>query len=305
MRRIRFTAGVASAAIAICALTACQPAAQAGTTPGPGTGTGTGNGTGTAATTTATADPITGPSASINTGAGSESGWSYAVTSLTNTSSPNNTLTIQYPVVAYSSATAADTVLASAENAKFKNVDESFVNLFNTEFSNPTPVTVDGTLVPSKLQVTDHANRIGRLLSVRYDAFFDRSGSASGYSEEQALTVRTDTGATLGVTDLLTPAAFTEPGRAQLAALIAPTFAGDFIFGSQTAASAVGNALATIGVLTNGMNDPVISVTPAGLEFTFQQGALTPMSNGTPSAVIPFSKLGGLINPTALALVNA
>jgi hypothetical protein len=287
MRRIRVTIGVVSAAIAFCALTACQSAAKAGTAPG-----------------SSAPDPATATAASVGDGAGSGLGWSYTVTSATDTSSPDNTLSVQYPVITFTPATTAGAVLEATENAKFKNVDEMFVNLFRAQFSAPVPVAVNGAVVPSKLQVTAHANRAGRLLSVRYDAFFDRSGSASGFAEEQDLTIRTDTGASLGAADLLTPAALNGAGRTRLAALIAPAFGTDFIFGGESATSAVSGALATIGVLTNGMNDPVVAVTPTGLEFTFQQGALTPMSNGTPSAVIPFGELSGLVNPAVLALVD-
>jgi len=285
MRRNRVIAGLAVAAITGCALTACQSAPVAGAAPGAGSTAG------------AAAEPTT--------GAGTGVAWSYTMSSLTDNSSPDNILSIQYPVVAYASATPGDAALATAMNTKFKNVDESFVNLFRTQFSSPLPVTVNGKIVPSQLQVTAYANRVGRLLSVRYDAFFDRSGSASGFAEEQVLTVRTDTGAVLGAADLLTPAALSGPGRTALAALIAPSLSTDFIFGGQSAASAVSGALATIAILTNGMTDPVIAVTPVGLEFTFQQGALTPMSNGTPSAVIPFAKLAGLINPDVAKLAGA
>lgn len=302
MRRTRVTAGVTSAAIATFALfttftlTACQSAA-----------------TTTAAGPSASASPVdssgtglgTGPSADASFGAGTGKSWNYAVTSLTNTTSPAATLGVQYPVVSFTTLTPADTVLATAVNTKFKNVDESFVSLFRAQFLNPNPVTAKGALVPSKLQVTAHANRIGDVLSVRYDAFFDRSGGATGLSEEQVLSVRMDTGATLGPTDLLAPAAFSGTGQTQLAALIAPSLGSDFIFGGQSAESAVHNALATMSMLTNGMSDPVVSITPAGLEFTFQQGAITPMSNGTPVAVVPFAKLGGLINPTLKAQIGA
>jgi hypothetical protein len=224
--------------------------------------------------------------------------------SLTNNSSPNETIGLQYPVVAYSKATTADSALAKTINTKLKSVDEAFVTLFHSQYLSPAPVTVDGKLVPSQLKVTAHANRIGELLSVRYDAFFDYSGAATGYSEEQTQTFRMDTGAAMGPSDLLAPTALSGSGQADLAALIAPSLGSDFIFSNQTAAGAVRSALASIHTETNGMSDPVIAVTPAGLEFTFQQGSITPMSNGTPSTVVPFDKLSGLVSPDLAALAG-
>ena len=302
MRRTRVTAGVTSAAIATFALfttfalTACQSAA---------TTAAAGPSTSASPIASAGTGPGSSPSAEASFGAGTGKSWNYTITSLTNTTSPDATLSVQYPVVTFTTLTPADTVLAATVNTKFKNVDEAFVSLFRTQFLNPNPVTAKGAIVPSKLQVTAYANRIGDVLSVRYDAFFDRSGGATGLSEEQVLSVRMDTGATLGPTDLLAPAAFSGAGQTQLAALIAPSLGSDFIFGGQSAQSAVHNALATLSMLTNGMSDPVISITPAGLEFTFQQGAITPMSNGTPVIVVPFAKLGSLVNPTLKTLVGA
>ena len=287
MRRSRVTVGAACAAVALCALAACQSAAEAGGAPGPNASSGGG----------AAAKP--------GSGAGTGMAWSYTVSSLTNNTSPDNSLSVQYPVVAYAKSTPGDAALATAMNTKLKNVDEALVSLFRSQFSAPVPVTVDGKIVPSQLQVIAHANRVGELLSVRYDAFFDRSGSASGFSEEQVLTLRADTGAVLGPADLLTPDALGGSGQSRLAALIAPSLSGDYIFGNQSAASAVNGALSTIGLPVDGMTDPVVTVTPAGLEFTFQQGALTPMSSGTPSAVVPFGQLSGLINPDALTLADS
>ena len=282
MRYIRAIVGAAFAAAAVTALAACQSAA--GST-----------------ASSPTASPIGTDQA---TGAGAGTAWTYTMASPTDDESPRDTLAVEYPVVAYAKATTASTALAASVNTKLKNVDEAFVSQFRSQFINPVPVTVDGKVVPSKLMVTAQANQSGELLSVRYDAFLDRSGSAGGYTEEQALTVRMDTGATLGPSDLLTADALTASGRTTLAGLIAPALGGDFIFGGQSAAGAVAGALATMGTPVNGLTDPVVSVTRTGLEFTFQQGAITPMSDGTPSATIPFGKLTGLINPRVTALLG-
>ena len=42
----------------------------------------------------------------------------------------------------------------------------------------------------------------------------------------------------------------------------------------------------------------------SGLDFTFQQGAITPMSNGTPTTTVPFAKLGSLLNPEVTTLAG-
>lgn len=279
MQRIRAIAGTAGAGFAVLALTACQSAA------GPAAPTGTGR-----------AEPAG--------GAGTGIGWSFTMASPTHDESPRDTLAVQYPVVTYAKATPADTALAASVNTKLKNVDEAFVTRFRSQFVNPTPVTVGGKTIPSQLQVTAFASQVGELLSVRYDAFLDRSGSAGGYSEEQDLTIRMDTGAVLGTSDLLTPGALKGSGLTALAALIAPGLGGDYIFGGQSAADAVGGALGTIDTPVDGLTDPVVGVTPNGLDFTFQQGAITPMSNGTPNATVPFDKLGGLVAPEVTTLAN-
>ena len=279
MRQINAIVGTAGAAMAALALTACQSAAGS-TAPGGGGDSGP------------------------TEGAGSGVAWSFTMASPTKDESPKDTLAVQYPVVSYAKATPADTALAATINTRLKDVDEAFVTQFRGQFVNPVPVTVDGKPVPSQLQVTAFASQVGELLSVRYDAFLDRSGSAGGYSEEQDLTIRMDTGATLGPADLLAPGALTGSGRADLAGLIAPGLSGDYIFGGQSAADAIGGALETIGTPVDGLTDPVVSVTPNGLDFTFQQGAITPMSSGTPTTTVPFDKLGRLLNPEVTALAN-
>lgn len=279
MRHTRAIVSAASLAGAVLALTACQSAASS-----------TSDGTGGNAVAT--------------TGPGTAVAWTYTMASPTHDESPKDTLAVQYPVVSYTKATPEDTKLAASVNLRLKNVDEAIVTQFRSQFINPVPVTVNGKPVPSQLQITAHASQVGELLSVRYDAFLDRSGSASGYSEEQALTIRMDTGATLMPSDVLSSQAMTTPGQTALAALIAPALNGDYIFGGQSATTAVGSALATMNTPVDGLTDPVVTVTPAGLDFTFQQGAITPMSNGTPESVVPFDKLSGLINPDVTALIG-
>ncbi|HEV2639611.1 MAG TPA: hypothetical protein VGX23_31045 [Actinocrinis sp.] len=278
MRQFQAIVGGAGAAFAFLALAACQAAA------GSGTPAASGN-----------AEPVDGPGTGI--------AWSFTMASPTHDESPRDTLAVQYPVVSYARPTPGDASLTTTVNTKLKNVDEAFVTQFRSQFLNPTPVTVDGRAIPSQLQVTASASQVGELLSVRYDAFLDRSGSAGGFSEEQDLTIRMDTGATLGPADLLSPGALQSPGA--LAALIAPQLGGDYIFGGGSAADAVSGALSTIAVPVDGLTDPVVGVLPSGLDFTFQQGALTPMSNGTPNAVVPFGKLDGLVNPDIVTLAEA
>jgi len=280
MRQFNAIAGAAGAAVAALALAGCQ-SGSGSSGPGP-------NGAAT--------DPTVGPGTGV--------AWTFTMASPTKDESPKDTLAVQYPIVSYATVTSADTALSTSVNTKLKNVDESFVSQFRAQFVNPVPVTADGKAVPSQLKVTAFASQVGELLSVRYDAFLDRSGSAGGFSEEQDLTIRMDTGATLGPTQLLTPGALAGPGRSTLAGLIAPGLGGDDIFGGQSASTAVAGALASIGTPMNGLTDPVVSVTPNGLDFTFQQGAITPMSNGTPNTTVPFDKLGGLLNPEVTVLAN-
>lgn len=280
MRQFNAIAGTAGAMVAALAVAGCQA----------------GSGPAAPSPTARPADPAA--------GAGTGVAWTFTMASPSKDESPTDTLAVQYPVVSYATVSSADTALSTTVNTRLKNVDEAFVSQFRAQFVNPTPVTVDGQAVPSQLKVTAFASQVGELLSVRYDAFLDRSGSAGGFSEEKDLTIRMDTGATLGPADLLTPAALADPGRTRLAGLIAPGLGEDDIFGGLSAADAVSGALATMGTPVNGLTDPVVSVTPDGLDFTFQQGAITPMSNGTPSTTVPFGKLGGLLNPEVTVLAN-
>jgi hypothetical protein len=155
---------------------------------------------------------------------------------------------------------------------------------------------------PAFWQITAWAYQVGRLVSVQYLGFQHFSGGADESYTLQTVTVRTDTGALLQNSDILTPAAT----GADLNTLINDLQAQPGI--SECDESSGWQGLTSLRAAMQPAagrkaGDNLMNVTSAGLQFSFSDDAIS----GTacrPVAVLPWSELSGLVNPEIQQLSN-
>ena len=143
--------------------------------------------------------------------------------------------------------------------------------------------------------------RVGHLLSVKYFTETHFSGAADVSYALQAVTFRTDTGAVLGPSAILTTAALTTTGRKQLAVDLQaqPSISSCDQQPGWLGESGISPALATLA--TSRQPDVIINMTPGGVQFSFGDDVLS----GTacqPAGTLPLTELPGLINPAIINL---
>ena len=205
------------------------------------------------------------------------------------------TATARYPIVVGLPSAAQRRV-----NAALRLPASRAVASFAKQAS-PCPTQVIPAANCGYVAVRDQVYRAGHLLSVKYIAETHFSGAADVSYTLQAVTVRTDTGAILGPSAILTAAALTTAGRDKLAAGLQaqpgisrcdqqPGWPGE---------KNIPPALATITI----SREPtvIINVTQSGVQFSFGDDVLS----GTacqPIAAIPFTQLSGLITPAVISL---
>lgn len=208
----------------------------------------------------------------------------------------------QYPVV-YGLPNAS---LQKTINDELSVPAEKYVSDFTTSQAlNAKYASTFAETAPSVLTVDFSAYQTGKLISVKYTSFTQLSGgSGAGYGLE-SLTIVLATGRALtDVQDFLTPSALSTAGLTTLAddlqaqRGISECDGGDGGFGGSELVLQVLEQMVSPGGVA------VLNLTAAGIEFSFQEGAMSGRAC-QPVGTLPLSALSGLVSPSLLSLAAA
>ena len=235
--------------------------------------------------------PPSGPQAATAGSAISTSAQAWAITTSPKPLSPLSaagvTLTAQYPLLA-----------AGASGARQASVDALLQQPLREEFadleSHAKASLLTGNLGDSATEKTT-AHQAGALESVVYD-FGETDTDFVSQVAAISLVLRTDTGAVLPQSQILTPQAQSGVGAARLNALVNSLLPAST--SAQTSVAAVGCRQPFDGADVS----PAIAVTATGLTFYVSTNVYT--CDGDTPVAVPFDRLDGLVNPLVEQLAS-
>lgn len=210
--------------------------------------------------------------------------------SMTPTKPVSYTVRAQYPVVTGLSDLARQRQINADLRAPVSREISSFSTLTKS-----APAGVGGAF----LNIGATVYQVKNVLSVKYLGESHNAGAGDVSYTLNAVTIQMSTGAPLGLSDMLTPAALTAAGRNRLAADLQAQHGireCDTLPG-WTGEKAIVPALARI----RAPGYVVLNVTPGGLAFSFGDDAISP-TVCRPVGVMPAAELSGLITPSIAAL---
>lgn len=144
--------------------------------------------------------------------------------------------------------------------------------------SGETPSTLSGNYTTA----LDSAN----LLSLRFSLVANVVGTAAAVSKAGSINLVVSSGTKIELKDIFTDASAALPVLASQA--------------HAALASQLGSDLKWSGGATSmSFFDPAWAITPTGLEFTWAQGEIASSAAGKPSAVLPWSSIKSIINPSS------
>lgn len=217
--------------------------------------------------------------------------WSITTSSkpLSPLSAAQVTLTAQYPLLASSGASGTDQ--ANVNTLLQRPLHEEFADLESNEKANLTIGDEGGDSATEKTT----AHQAGDLESVVYD-FGETTGTFTSQVAAIALVLRTDTGAVVPQSQILTPAAQSGAGAARLNALVNSLLPASA--SSQVPVAVVGCQQPFDGADIA----PAIAVTATGLTFYVSTNPYT--CDGDTPVAVPFDRLAGLVSPTVEQLAS-